>query len=218
MSAQILPLEVAVNCAEQLMEIAAAATRDGMTLARQASVLLSSERHGQAKGILKKYVGEYGQYAADEVKQIIAEMEAHLDPQSIRQAARVQAKSKAYTLERARDARERNEKAWLPGGKSWEYAIENAMRDSKTLSFTAGLMRDGTANKHLVNAVRAFYESEGDMWGIELNLPDDQRRAVRPLSDASSAFGLDYLVAGTTQGQPKKSPQPFRVIEGGLVE
>ena len=58
MSALTIPPEVAAKCAQRLMEIAAVASRDAQTLTRQASVLLSGEKHGQIRAILWKYVYE----------------------------------------------------------------------------------------------------------------------------------------------------------------
>ena len=141
------------------MEIAAAATRDGMTLARQASVLLSSERHGRARGILKKYVGEYGQYAADEVREIVADMEAFVDPKIVEQNKRIQAERDARA-EARREKEEAEEKAaWEPGGRNFSKALGQMEADAHTLIFAAKTIEDSD-DQRLIGVLRGYCEDE----------------------------------------------------------
>ncbi len=88
MTVLTIPQEVAADCAEKLLALAAAANRDAMTLTKQAMVLARNERPSRALMILRKYVREYHQYESGEVAKIIAAIEAAGDPEIIKRMAR----------------------------------------------------------------------------------------------------------------------------------
>ena len=178
MTVLTIPGEVAAECAQKLLDLAATASRDAMTLTKQAMALARNQMPSRPLGVLRKYVREYDQYGSDEVAKIIASIEAVADPEHVKRLKRYQAESDASRAERAKDIEAATKRAWEPGGKSWNSAIESAEKNSRVLSLAAKRMRAGEANGHLVNAMRALYEEPGALWAIERTLPYDQRRAI----------------------------------------
>ena len=92
MTAIALPPEVATECAVELSLIVAKLHRDAATLTRTASALLTGRQHGRPLGILKRYARENEQYGADEVEEVIATIEAAMDPDHIKHLVRSQAR------------------------------------------------------------------------------------------------------------------------------
>ncbi len=99
MTALTIPSGVAAECAKRLLDLAAIASRDAMTLTKQAIALARNEAPSRPLGVLKKYVRENDQYGSGEVAKIIAAIEAAADPKHVKRLARNQAK---YDAQRAR--------------------------------------------------------------------------------------------------------------------
>ena len=99
MTALTIPPEVAAECSQKLLALAATASRDAMTLTKQALVLASNERPSRALATLKKYVREYNQYESGEVAKIVAAIEAAGDPKHI---ARLKQRQAKYDEQRAK--------------------------------------------------------------------------------------------------------------------
>ena len=99
MAVLTIPPEVAADCAQKLLALAAMASRDAMTLTKQAMVLARDETPSRALAILKKYVREYNQYESGEVAKIVAAIEAAADPKHIALLKQRQAK---YDAQRAK--------------------------------------------------------------------------------------------------------------------
>ena len=95
-----IPQEVAADCAEKLLALAATASRDAMTLTKQALVLASNQRPSRALATLRKYVREYHQYESGEVAKVIAAIEAAGDPEIVKRMARGIAKNDAARAKR----------------------------------------------------------------------------------------------------------------------
>ena len=91
MTAVTLPPEVVAECVERLFCIITVANRDTATLTRQITALLKGKQHNRPLGSLRKYVSS-GQYGADEVSEVIAVMEAAMDPKHVKHLARCKAR------------------------------------------------------------------------------------------------------------------------------
>ncbi len=146
MTVLTIPPEVASECAKKLFTLAATANRDSMTLVKQAMALAKNEEPARPLAILKKYVGMYDQYGSDEVREVIASIEAAADPEIYKRLCRYQAKKAA---ERAADDERR--------GKAFDVAH--------------ALMLERQASRGLIEAVLKFHRGGGDVWDIEHHLP-----------------------------------------------
>ncbi len=98
MTALTIPPEVAAECSQKLLALAATASRDAMTLTKQALVLARNDMPSRAFATLKKYVREYNQYESGEVAKIVATIEAAADPKHI---ARLKQRQAKYDAQRA---------------------------------------------------------------------------------------------------------------------
>ena len=146
MTALTIPQEVATDCAQKLLALAATASRDAMTLTKQAMALAGNQMPSRPLATLRKYVREYNQYESGEVAKIIAAIEEAADPEHVRRLARNQAK---YDAQRA--------------------VFEK--RNEEALPQAHALMREQEASQDLIAAVLDFHEGTGDLWTIEANLP-----------------------------------------------
>ncbi len=99
MTALTIPPEVAAECSQRLLTLAATASRDAMTLTKQALALARNDRPSRPLATLKKYVREYNQYESSEVAKIVAAIEAAADPKHIALLKQRQAK---YDEQRAK--------------------------------------------------------------------------------------------------------------------
>ncbi len=99
MSALTIPPEVAAERSKRLLDLAATASRDAMTLTKQALVLARNEMPSKALATLRKYVREYNQYESGEVAKIVAAIEAAGDPKHI---ARLKQRQAKYDAQRAK--------------------------------------------------------------------------------------------------------------------
>ena len=100
MTAVVFPQEAVVEYAKTLLQIAGEATRDVSTLTRQAATLMGDGPHGRVMGILRKYANEREQFGADEVREIVADMETFLDPKIVEHKKRIEAGREARAEER----------------------------------------------------------------------------------------------------------------------
>ena len=83
MARVVFPQEAVVQYVNDLLQIAGLAIRDGATLTRHASSLMSKPNHGRVMGHLRQYANEREQFGADEVREIVADMETFLDPKIV---------------------------------------------------------------------------------------------------------------------------------------
>ena len=210
MTVLTIPPEVAAECSRKLLDLAASASRDATTLTKQAIILARNEMPARALATLRKYVKDYDQYKSSEVAKIVAAIVTAADPAHVQRLARNITKNDATRAEAARDCAAATERAWKPGGKSWNSAIESAEKNSRVLSLAAKRMRTGEANRHLVNAMRALDENHRVFWRIERYLPYDQQRAIH--GDAESQEMEGFFVE-PPQKAPRHSPNG-NVISG----
>ena len=90
MTAVTLPPTVVAECVGRLNAISADAMRDGATLNRFQLSLLTGGKHGTVLGFLKRYARANEQFGAKKVEEIIAVMEAAMDPEHRARLARLQ--------------------------------------------------------------------------------------------------------------------------------
>ena len=133
MTALIIPQEVAAECAEKLLARAGTASRDAMTLTKQAMALAKNETPSRPLATLRKYVREYDQYKSGEVAKIIEIIEAAADPEHIKRLKRVQAK---YDAQRAKV----NERCSEPPPPTyWDFpAVQEAAANFRNSNVSAG--------------------------------------------------------------------------------
>ena len=146
MSALTIPQEVAADCTEKLLALAAAANRDAMTLTKQALILARNETPSKAFATLKKYVREYNQYESGEVAKIVAAIEAAADPEYIKRLKRRQAKYDAQRAEFEKDI-------------------------DQTMPLAHAAMREQEASRGLIAAVIDFHEGTGSLGDVRANMP-----------------------------------------------
>lgn len=89
MAAVVFPQEAVVEYVKRLLVITGEATRDTSTLTRQAASLMGDGKHGRVMGTLRKYANEREQFGADEVRQIVADMETFMDPKIVEHKKRL---------------------------------------------------------------------------------------------------------------------------------
>ncbi len=146
MTALTIPPEVAAECAKKLFSLATAASRDSMTLVKQAMALAKNDEPARPLSTLKKYVGMYNQYGSGEVREVIASIESAADPEIYKRLCRYQTKK----------------------------AAERAAADERrgqALDAAHALMREREASRELIEAVLHFHSGGGSIWDIEVNLP-----------------------------------------------
>ena len=146
MTALTIPQEVAADCANNLFALAATASRDSMTLVKQAMVLARNEEPARDLAILRNYVKEYDQYGSGEVSEIIASIVSAAGPESYKLLCRYQARQAAEWAERA-------------------------ARDKDTLKTAHATMREHEASRELFEAVLDYHEGKASPGDIEINLP-----------------------------------------------
>ena len=157
--AVVFPQEAVVQYVEDLLRIAGLAIRDGATLTRQASSLMGKPNHGRVMGQLRSYANEREQFGADEVREIVADMETFVDPKIVEHKKKIEAGRAA----RAEERRERDEAvektSWEPGGQSFRQALRQMEADAHTLIFAAKTIEDSDDGR-LVGALRGYCEDE----------------------------------------------------------
>ena len=146
MTALTIPPEVAADCAEKLLALAALASRDSMTLTKQALILARNETPSKAFATLKKYVREYNQYESGEVAKIIAAIEAAADPEHMKRLARRQAKYDAQRAEFEKDT-------------------------DQMMPLAHAAIREQEASPGLIAAVIDFHEGTGSLGDVRANMP-----------------------------------------------
>ena len=159
MAAVVFPQEAGVQYATALIQIAEEATRDISTLTRQAATLMGEGPHGRVMAFLKKYANERERFRADEIRELVADMETFLDPKIVEHKKRIEAGREAREEEqRARD--EAAEKAsWEHGGQSFRQALGQMEADAHTLIFAAKTIEDSDDGR-LIGALRGYCEDE----------------------------------------------------------
>ncbi len=159
MAAVVFPQEAVVQYVKDLLRIAGEATRDASTLSRQAASLMNERTHGRVMGTLRRYANEREQFGADEIREIVADMEAFVDPKIVEQKKQIQAQKDARA-ERWREEKEAEVRAaWEPGGRHWAAARDQMMADAHALIFAAKSIGDSD-DERLVGALREYCESE----------------------------------------------------------
>ena len=159
MTAVVFPQEAVVEYAKTLLQIAGEATRDVSTLTRQAATLMGDGPHGRVMGILRKYANEREQFGADEVREIVADMETFLDPKIVEHKKRIEAGREARAEERRQKEEAEEKSAWEPGGRSFSQALSRMEADAHTLIFAAKTIEDSD-DERLIGALRGYCEDE----------------------------------------------------------
>ena len=159
MAAVVFTQEAVVQYVNDLTRIAGRAMRDGSTLTRQAASLMGKPHHGRVMGHLRTYANEREQFGADEVREIVADMETFVDPKIVEQNKQVKAMAEARAEER-REKDEAEEKAsWEPGGRSFRQALGRMEGDAHALIFAAKTIEDSDDGR-LIGALRGYCEDE----------------------------------------------------------
>ncbi len=159
MTAVVFPQRAVVTYVNALFGIAGEAARDASTLTRQATKLMDGGTHGRVMGVLRKYVTETNQFGADQVREIIADMERFVDPKIAQQNKDIKYRREVRAEEQREkeDAEERA--AWETGGSHWTAARDQMMADAHALIFAAKTIGDGDGER-LTRALREYCESE----------------------------------------------------------
>ncbi len=149
MTAVVFPQRAAVTYVKALFDIAGEATRDAATLTRDASTLtrqafklVDGSRHGHVMGVLRKYVTETNQFGADQVKEIIADMERFVDPKIAQQNKDTQSRRKVREKERREKDAEEDKVSWEPGGHNFNHAVGELRADAQALIYMAKVIED----------------------------------------------------------------------------
>ncbi len=166
MTAVVFPQRAVVTYVKALFDIAGEATRDAATLTRDASTLtrqafklVDGSRHGRVMGVLRKYVTETNQFGADQVREIIADMERFVDPKIAQQNKDIKYRREERAEERREKEEAKERAAWEPGGVHWTAARDQMMADAHALIFAAKTIGDGDGER-LTRALREYCESE----------------------------------------------------------
>ncbi len=159
MTAVVFPRHAVVTYVNALFGIAGEAARDASTLTRQATKLMDGGTHGRVMGILRKYVTETNQFGADQVREIIADMERFVDPKIAQQNKDIKYRRKVREEERREKEEAEETAAWETGGRHWTAARDQMMADAHALIFAAKTIGDGDGER-LTRALREYCESE----------------------------------------------------------
>ncbi len=159
MAAVVFPQEAVVQYVNDLLQIAGLAMRDVATLGRHAASLMGKPNHGRVLGFLRRYANDRKQFGADQIREIVADMEAYMDPKIVEQNRRIEARREAREEER-RERDEAAEKAsWEPGGQSFRQALGQMKADAHTLIFAAKIIEDSD-DQRLVGVLREYCDDE----------------------------------------------------------
>ena len=169
MAAVVFPQEAIVEYVRRLLCIVGQATRDTSTLTRQAASLMGGGMHGRVMGSLRKYANEREQLGADEVREIVADMETFLDPKIVEHKKRIEAGREARAEER-REKEEAEEKAaWERGGSSFNHAVGQLRADAHSLIYIAKAIEDN-GDERVIQAMSDWvYSTERDRLFSGLN-------------------------------------------------
>ncbi len=159
MTRVVFPQEAVTQYVSALLQVVGLAMRDVATLNRQASSLTSKSHHGRVLGYLITYANDGKQFGADQVREIVADMETFVDPKIVKHKKLIEAGREARAEER-RERDEATEKAsWEPGGQSFRQALGQMKADAHTLIFAAKTIEDGD-DPRLIGALRGYCEDE----------------------------------------------------------
>ena len=149
MTAVVFPQRAVVVYVKALFDIAGEATRDALTLnrdaatlTRQAFKLVDGGRHGRVMGVLRKYVTETNQFGADKVKEIIAEMEHFVDPKIAQQNKDIKYRREVREEKQREKEAEENKASWEPGGHNFNHAVGELRTDAQNLICMAKVIED----------------------------------------------------------------------------
>ncbi len=159
MTAIVFPQEVVVDYVQRLLYVAGASERDTSTLTRQAAALMRGDTHGRVMGVLRKYANRHEQFGADEVRQIVADMETFVDPKIVEQNRRLkegkEERAKAWLEEKEAE----EQASWEPGGQRFNKALGQMKADAHTLIFAAKIIEDSD-DPRLVGILREYCDNE----------------------------------------------------------
>ena len=142
MTAIVFPQEAVVQYVDDLLQIAGLAMRDGGTLTRHASSLMSKPNHGRVMGHLRRYAKDE-QFGADEIRQIVADMETFQDPKTVEDKKKIEAERAAREAEQREREEAKEEAAWERGGSSFNHAVGELRADAHSLIYIAKTIEDG---------------------------------------------------------------------------
>ena len=155
----VFPQEAVVQYVDDLLQIAGLALRDGATLTRHAASLMGKSNHGRVMGHLRRYANEREQFGADEIRELVADMETFLDPKIVEDKRRIEAGREARAEERRQKEEAEEKSAWEPGGRSFRQALGQMEADAHTLIFAAKTIEDSD-DARLIGALRGYCEDE----------------------------------------------------------
>ena len=142
MARVVFPQEAIVQYVNDLLQIGGLAIRDGATLTRHASSLMNKPNHGRVLGHLRTYANEREQYGADEVRQIVADMETFMDPKIVEHKKKIEAGRVARAEERREEEEAKENAAWEPGGGCFNHAVGQLRADAHSLIYIAKVVED----------------------------------------------------------------------------
>ena len=142
MAAVIFPQEAVVQYVNDLLQIAGLAMRDSATLTRQAASLMGKPHHGRVLGQLRTYANERKQFGANEVREIVADMETFRDPKIVEQQKKIEADRKVREKERHERDEAREKASWERGGDNFNRAIGALRADAHALIYMAKVIED----------------------------------------------------------------------------
>ena len=121
--------------------------------------MIDGSRHGRAMGVLRKYVNETNQFGADQVKEIIADMERFVDPKIAQQNKDIRYRRMVREEEQRERESAEEKAAWEKDGRHWTAARDQMMADAHALIYAAKTIGDGD-DERLIGALRGYCESE----------------------------------------------------------
>ena len=142
MAAVVFPQEAVVQYVDDLLKIAGLAMRDGGTLTRHASSLMSKPNHGRVMGHLRRYEKDE-QFGAEEIRRIVADMETFQDPKTVEHKKKIEAGRAAREVERRAREEATDKAAWERGGDNFNHAVGELRADAQALIYMAKVIEDG---------------------------------------------------------------------------
>ena len=152
MAAVVFPQEAVVQYVSALLQVVGLAMRDVTTLNRQASSLTSKSHHGRVLGYLRTYANDGKQFGADQVREIVADMETFLDPKIVEQRKDDAARRAAREKEKREKDKEEHIASWERGGHNFNAAIREMRADANALIYIAKVIED-SGNEPVIDAM-----------------------------------------------------------------
>ncbi len=142
MTAVVFSQRAVTRYVNALFGIAGEAARDASTLTRQATKLMDGGTHGRVMGVLRKYVTETNQFGADQVREIIADMERFVDPKIAQQNKDIKYRREVREKEQREKDAEEHKASWEPGGHNFNHAVGELRADAQALIYMAKVIED----------------------------------------------------------------------------